>query len=101
MEFAVREGRETRVTLTGKLDFVSAPMLMNELEALKGRDISKIVFECAGLTYISSAGIRAIIFAKNKIADGMEICLEDASESVREVIGMCGLENSIEFTTSR
>jgi anti-anti-sigma factor len=89
------------VTLTGKLDFTSAPILMDELGALEGRDISKIIFECAELAYISSSGIRAIIFAKNKIADGMEICLEDARENVREVIRMCGIENSIEFTTSK
>jgi anti-anti-sigma factor len=77
MEFAVKEGRETRVTLTGKLDFARVPILMDVRGTLKGRDISKIIFECAGLAYISSSGIRAIIFAKNKIANGMEICMED------------------------
>jgi anti-anti-sigma factor len=100
MKFKIKEGHETRVTLTGRLDFSSAPMLMNELEALKGRDISKIIFECAELTYIASAGIRAIIFARQKIADGMEICLEDAGENVREVIEMCGLDDFIKFTVS-
>ncbi|MDR2105586.1 MAG: STAS domain-containing protein [Deferribacteraceae bacterium] len=101
MEFPIKEGRETRISLTGKLDFARAPILMSELELLKGKDISKIIFECAELTYIASVGIRAIIFAQQKIADKMIICLEDVSEGIREVIEMCGLDEFIEFTRSK
>jgi anti-anti-sigma factor len=101
MEFSIKEGKETRVTLTGKLDFASAPILMEEMGALKGKGISKIIFECAGLTYIASAGIRAIIFARQKISDGVAICMEDVRENVREVIEMCGLDDFIEFTVSK
>jgi anti-anti-sigma factor len=101
MEFPIKEGNETRVTLTGKLDFLRSPILMQELETLRGKGVSKIIFECAELTYIASAGIRAIIFAKQKIEDGMDICLEDAAENVKEVIEMCGLDSFIEFARSK
>jgi len=97
MEFSVKEGKETRITLTGKLDFARAPLLMDDLATLKGKDIEEIVFECKELTYISSAGIRAIIYAQQKIAPDMKICMEDINDDIREVLDMCGLIDYIEI----
>jgi len=101
MSFQINEGKETRVTLAGKLDFARAPELMEALAKLKGMDISTIVFACQTLTYISSSGIRAIIFAQQKIAPNMAIIMEDVNEDVAEVLDMCGLADFIEFTTSK
>lgn len=100
MEFPIKEGKETRVTLAGRLDFARAPQLMDELTALKGKEIERIIFECAELSYISSAGIRAIIFAQQKIAPQMAIIMEDAAENIKEVLDMCGLGEFVEFSTS-
>lgn len=97
MEFVIKEGKETRITLKGKLDFSSSPKLMNDLDALKGKDIETIVFECAELTYISSAGIRAILFAQQKIAPGMTVVIENAGEEIEEVLDMCGLADVLEL----
>ena len=100
MGFSIKEGTQTNVALAGKLDFARAPELMDALSTLKGKDISTIVFECGNLTYISSSGIRAIIFAQQKIAPNMTIVMEDVSEEVAEVLDMCGLADFIEFTRS-
>jgi len=100
MEFLVREGTETRVTVDGKLDFARAPKLMDILTGLKGKDISTIVFECKNLSYISSSGIRAIIFAQQKIAPDMTVIMEDVCEEVAEVLDMCGLADFLEFRKS-
>ena len=100
MEFPIKVGNETRVTLSGKLDFARAPKLMDELAKLKGSDISSIVFECKELTYISSSGIRVIIFARQKIAPKMKIIMEDVCEDVQEILDMCGITDFIELTVS-
>ena len=97
MHFPIIEGMETRVNLTGKLDFAKAPELMNALKSLQGKDITSIVFECRDLTYLSSSGIRAIMFAKQKIAPDMKIVMENVCEDVSEVLDVCGLSNYIEF----
>ena len=97
MDFPVKVGKETRVTLAGKLDFARAPELMNTLTTLKGQDISSIVFECKELTYISSSGIRAIMFAQQKIVPNMRIIMEDVCADVSEVLDVCGLSEYIEF----
>lgn len=97
MGFSIREGKETCVTLAGKLDFSMAPLLMDALTALKGKDVEAIVFACKELTYISSAGIRAIIYAQQKIAPGMTICMEDVNDDIKDVLDMCGLIDFIEI----
>ena len=97
MEFPIHEGKETRIILSGKLDFARAPVLVESLEMLKGKDISTILFDCKELIYLSSAGIRAIIFAQQKIAPDMTIVMESVCEEVLEVLDMCGLADFIEF----
>lgn len=100
MEFTIMEGNKASITLAGKLDFAKAPLLMEGLTLLKGKDISTILFECKELTYISSAGIRALIFARQKIAPGMIVVMKDVCDDVAEVLDMCGLSDFIEFTAS-
>ena len=100
MEFNITEGKETRVILTGKLDFAKSPVLMEELSLLKGKDISTILFECKELTYISSAGIRVLIYAQQKIAPGMCIVMENVCEDVMEILDMSGISDFITFTES-
>jgi len=100
MNFPIKVGNETRVTIAGKLDFARAPELMDALATLKGNDISSIVFECKELSYISSSGIRVIIFSKQKIAPNMKIIMEDVCEEVLEVLDMCGISDFIEFEYS-
>ena len=97
MDFSIKEGKETRVSLSGKLDFAKAPKLMDELAKLKGKDISSIVFECKELSYISSSGIRVILFAQQKIAPNMVIKMEGVVDEVMEVLDMCGIVDFIEF----
>ena len=100
MNFPIKVGKETRVTLIGKLDFARAPELMDALTTLKDIDVSSIVFECKELTYIASSGIRVIIFAKQKIASNMKIIMEDVCDDVLEVLEMCGISDFLEFTKS-
>ena len=101
MDFAIKEGEVTHVTLNGKLDFARAPVLMEALSELKDKEISSIVFGCASLSYISSSGIRAIIFAQQKIAPNMKVVMEDVNEEVAEVLEMCGITDFIEVTGSQ
>ena len=100
MGFTIQEGNETHVTVSGKLDFARAPQLLDALTGLKGKGISCITFKCRDLTYISSSGIRAIIYAQQKISQNMTIKMENVSEDVMEVLDMCGIADFIEFTSS-
>lgn len=82
-----------KVTLSGRLDANNSPALSEELIKYKDREISDLVFFAKDLEYISSAGIRVIVFAKQKIGEESKLYLIGASEMVFDVINMTGLAN--------
>lgn len=81
------------VTLSGRLDAASAPLLQEEFKKLNGSPVSNLVFFANNLEYISSAGLRVIIFAKQKIGGEAKVYLIGGSDSIKSVIKMSGLDN--------
>lgn len=92
-KFVVQSGEITKVNLSGKLDALRAPQLMEELKSLIGQPVGRIVFYAQDLEYISSAGLRAIIFAKQKLGADTEVYMIGAQDTVIDVIKMSGLDN--------
>ena len=82
-----------KIVLSGRLDAASSPALQEELKKLIGQKISRLVFQAKDLEYISSAGLRVIIFAKQKIGVDAQVYLIGAQESVLNVVRMSGLDN--------
>ncbi len=82
-----------KIELVGRLDATNAPMLQEELKKLIGQDVRRLVFFAKDLDYISSAGLRVIIFAKQKIGVDAHVYLIGAKEDVLNVVKMSGLDN--------
>jgi anti-anti-sigma factor len=99
MQFIESVGENTVINLKGKLDYATASILMEELKTLIGKGVKRIDFYCAELEYISSAGIRAMVFVKQKIDVNVEVdvCLHNASQPIKEVFSLSGLESYFEF----
>ena len=93
----VISGSTVTVVLTGRVDAAAAPELLEELKKLIGKGLAKAVFDCAKLDYISSAGLRAIIFAKQKIGANVEVYIVGASEDIQSVIKMTGFESFLKI----
>ncbi|MBD3271849.1 MAG: anti-sigma factor antagonist [Elusimicrobia bacterium] len=92
--FAVTKEQETvKITLSGRLDATNAAAFQEEIKKIIGQPVKNLVFLAGDLTYISSAGLRVIIFAKQKIGTGASVYLIGAQESVLNVIKMSGLDN--------
>lgn len=81
------------ITLPDRLDFANAPALMDELARFVGQPVNKVIFDCKQLKIISSAGLRVLIFAKQKIAIKGDVCVVGAPESVTRVISMSGFDS--------
>jgi anti-anti-sigma factor len=88
-----QEGEITKIILQGRLDAAKAPQLMDELKKLIGKTINQIVFIANDLEYISSAGIRVILFTKQKIGVNTEVYFIAPQPQVLEVLKMSGLDN--------
>jgi len=86
-----------KIQISGRLDAGSAPDLSENLQKFKNKGIKTLIFFAADLEYISSAGLRVIIFAKQKIGDNATVYFIQAQKFVKEVIDMTGLGNFLIF----
>ncbi|HOW43443.1 MAG TPA: STAS domain-containing protein [Candidatus Omnitrophota bacterium] len=82
-----------KVDLCGRLDATNAEGLQGELKKFAGQKIARLVFHARELEYISSAGLRVIIFAKQKIGVDAQIFLVGAQDAILSVVKMSGLDN--------
>jgi anti-anti-sigma factor len=58
------------------------------------------VLEAENLEYLSSAGLRAIVFAKQKIGQSLEVILVAAKEEIVDVIKMTGFDSFVSIQDS-
>jgi anti-anti-sigma factor len=82
-----------KVDLNGRLDATNAEGLQEEMKQFIGKKVEKLVFCAKDLEYISSAGLRVIIFAKQKVGVDAHLYLVGAQEAILNVIKMSGLDN--------
>jgi len=83
-----------KITLSGELDAGSAPQFKSTIEeaAPTAKRIALIVDE---LEYISSAGLRVLVFARQKMGQGIDIYLIGAQEQILDPIKQSGLLHSL------
>lgn len=78
------------VSLEGRLDTTTSPMLESELnDSYEG--ITELILDFAALEYISSAGLRVILSA-HKMTKGM-LKIINVNDSVREIFDITGFSD--------
>lgn len=78
----VAEGT-AKISLTGVLDANAVKILQEELEKAMAQPIKRLVLLLSGLKCISSAGLRFLIFTKQKLGSDVEIYVVGATEPVK------------------
>ena len=91
------DGTTLTVILGGELAIGNAPAMQQSLSKYRGQDIRKVVFDATDLEFISSAGIRCIIYAKRELGQKPEIVFENCTKEIYEVFEMTGLSRFIGF----
>jgi len=93
MEIATNDIKQASVvTVTGRVDSATAPDLENALKQLVESDKTKIVLDLAGVEYMSSAGLRAMVSTLKAVkrVNG-DLRLASPSQRVAEVLRLAGL----------
>lgn len=86
-----KEGRATVVTVTGKMDAVTAPDYEKGLNELIAAGETCFIVDFEGLSYISSAGLRGILTtAKTLKNKGGQVLFSNVKGTVKEVFDMSG-----------
>jgi len=82
-------GNELTITLTGRLDTVSAPQLENELKAsLDG--VESLTLDFAALDYLSSAGLRVLLAAQKVMNRQGRMVVRSVNETIAEIFDVTG-----------
>ena len=91
----LQEGRELTVALKGELNVGTAPDLQNQLNE-KFAETDSLIFDMAELDYISSAGLRVILYAYQKITSGGgTMTVKNMSEDVRDIFEVTGFKDAM------
>lgn len=90
-------GTVAKVTLVDKIDTTNAPALADELKKLIGKNLERVVFMVKDLKYISSAGLRAIVFAKQKIGQNVQVYLIGAAKEIHNIFKMTGFDSFVKI----
>ena len=82
-----RSGEELYIGIDGRLDTTTAPELEKFL-CENYNNATSLIIDCEKLIYISSAGLRVLLFAHNKMKCAMKLI--KVGELVMEVLEMTG-----------
>lgn len=86
-----RREKALLVTVQGRLDSATSAGFENKLTGLIAGGEKAIILDCAGLAYLSSAGLRALLVAakKMKAASG-QLVISALRDEVKEVMELSG-----------
>jgi anti-sigma B factor antagonist len=83
------------ITLAGELDAASAPLFRAQIEQAAAAHVQRLVIFMSELSYMASAGLRSLVFAKQKMGSGVDIYMVAVQEGVAETVRMTGFHNSV------
>ena len=84
-----QEDAALTLSLRGRLDTIAAQSLESALKSsLDG--IDRLILDCAELAYISSAGLRVLLFAQKQMSKHGGMTLRNVSPGIMEVFEITG-----------
>ncbi len=95
INFEMLDKSIARITLAGELDASTALAFQKEVEKAAQQKARRLVLVVKDLEYIASAGLRVLVFAKQKMGAGVDVYVIGAQEQVTETIRKTGLQNSV------
>lgn len=78
-----------KISMEGRLDTTTAPTLEEKINALPD-DVKDLVLDMGKVEYVSSAGLRVILFAQKKMAKVGGMKLVSVCDAVMEVLEITG-----------
>mgnify|MGYP000676568293 CR=1 FL=1 len=82
-------GNDVTLVLNGRFGNNSASEVESAVQEVIG-SCRKLVFDFAGVDYISSAGLRVLLMAKKKLGSAVEVSVINANDVVKEIFDISG-----------
>ena len=93
----IKDGSVLTVVLGEELTRINAPALMDEVTSYKDQDVEKVVFDATKLTFLSSSGVRVIIFCKKYLSTSSNIVFLNCNDKILDVLDIVGIRPFITF----
>jgi anti-anti-sigma factor len=95
-------GRVVVVTARGRLDGSTSPAFGARLETLAAKTQPRLVVDCSGIDFVSSAGLRVVlvVLKRVKAANG-KLALCEVQASVKEVLDITGFTGMLDVHSGR
>lgn len=84
-----QHGSKLTLSLEGRLDSNTAPELESTLKASL-EDVTELVLDLAGLSYLSSAGLRVILAGQKQMNKQGSMVIVGANETIMEIFQVTG-----------
>ncbi|MBM5785582.1 MAG: STAS domain-containing protein [Cyanobacteria bacterium K_DeepCast_35m_m1_288] len=88
------------LSLNGDVDTKTAPSLMEAFAALELASLAELRIDMASVGFLSSAGLRALVFAKQKMPASAQLILIGTSTEIADVITKTGLSQAMKLVAS-
>ena len=82
-------GASLTLTISGRLDTSTAPLLESEIRAGLG-GVEELVLDFAALDYLSSAGLRVLLVAQKAMNKQGSMVVRNVNETIAEIFDVTG-----------
>ena len=94
-------GHVVSMALLGELDATSAGVFKSEVDKALGQAPRSLVLEVKDLTFMASAGLRVLIYAKQKLGAGVSLYVVAPQEAILSTLRMTGFDKSVYIVDQR
>lgn len=94
------QGDVATIALSGELDASAAPSFRDAIEKVSGQNLTRLVLMMQELEYMASAGLRVLIFAKQKMGSHVDIYVVAPQEQVKDTLEKTGYDKGVIMTDS-
>lgn len=88
-----------KFTLSGELDASSSDIFRMEIEKIAAQKPTRLVLLVKDLSFMASAGLRVLIFAKQKLGTDVPIYVVSAQEPVLDTLQKTGFHQSVHIVS--
>lgn len=90
-----KQGEKVVLTIAGRIDTTTSPVFEKELEDIFAKGTKEIILDFKDVDYISSAGLRVILYAQktiNNICWG-NMVVRNVNDTIMEIFNMTGFSD--------